>query len=290
MNEFEQEPRNTSAEDYDQKQEYIEVPEKDRKKEFLMSEHKRWRDDNYKEKAALTPAEMAASYMVFATTGLNVAAADTNEGKTGLIEGVVLKQAMSGFYGKFAFAKETNQSMDYNSNDTKDFSNYLSEGSQLSANLVSEMRQNKGESKPDEPMEEKIAREQQKEEEIAKIEKKFHGSGNENSEGLIRGEIDEFLDDIEMTEEDKKEIAEDILHIVSLEIFNDLKQTNRIENVEMDGRTYSLSELNPENKEDLVIIWKITEKTMENKDMTGEIRIATSRVLNSWLTQFQNAS
>jgi len=263
------------------------LSENQEKRQYLMSEHKRWRDETYKEKSALTPSEMASSYMIFATTGLNIAALDTNEGKTGLIEGVALSQAMSGFQGKFAVAKETNQLVDYNSNNTKDFGNYLSEGSRLSANLVSEMRQNKGESKPDETMDEKVKREQQNEEEVAKIEKKFHRTNNENREGAIRGEIDEFLDKVEVTETEKKEITEDLLHIVSLEIFNDLKQTNRIENVEMDGRTYSLSELNPENKDDLVIIWKITEKTMEDKDMSGEIRTATSRVLSNWLANFE---
>jgi len=149
------------------------------------------------------------------------------------------------------------------------------------------MRQGKNESKPEETMDEKVAREQQKEEEIANIEKKFHKAGSENREGMIRGEIDEFLDKVEMTEIQKKEITEDLLHIVSLEIFNDLKQTNRIENVEMDGKTYSLSELNPDNKEDLVLIWKITEKTMEDKDMSSEIRTATSRVLSNWLANFE---
>ena len=265
----------------------VELPENEQKRQYLMSEHKRWRDETYKEKSALSPSEMASSYMIFATTGLNIANLDTDEGKKGLIEGLAVTQAMSGLQGKFAMAKENNQLAEYNSSDTNDFSSYLSKGSQISANLVSEMRQGKNESKPEETMDEKVAREQQKEEEIANIEKKFHKAGSENREGMIRGEIDEFLDKVEMTEIQKKEITEDLLHIVSLEIFNDLKQTNRIENVEMDGKTYSLSELNPDNKEDLVLIWKITEKTMEDKDMSSEIRTATSRVLSNWLANFE---
>ena len=293
MTNFEHEisgPENKTTETNNRAPEIIAIPVEEQKRKFLMSEHKRWRDETYSKNPPLSPSEMASSFMVFATTGLNIAALQTDEGKTGLIEGLAISQAMSGFQGKFAMAKETNQPMDYSSNDTKDFGNYLNEGSRLSANLVSEMRKNEDGSKPEETIDEKIAKERQKEEEIAKIEKKFHGSGNENSKSLIIGEIDEFLNYVEMAEEDKKEIAEDILHIVSLEIFNNLKQTNQIENLEMDGRTYSLSELNPENKEDLVIIWKITKKTMENKDMTGEVRNATSRVLNNWLTQFQSAS
>jgi len=289
-NGFDSEPVDAEINGRGEAVEKVKLSENQEKRQYLMSEHKRWRDETYKEKSALSPSEMASSYMIFATTGLNIASLDTNENKAGLIEGVVLTQAMSGFQGKFAVAKENSQLAEYSSNNTKDFGNYLSEGSRLSANLVSEMRQNNSESKSNETMDEKIAREQQNEEEVAKIEKKFHRAGNENREGMIRSEIDEFLDKVEMTEIEKKEIAEDLLHIVSLEIFNDLKQTNRIENVEMDGRTYSLSELNPENKDDLVIIWKITEKTMENKDMTGEIRTATSKVLNNWLAQFQNVS
>lgn len=290
MTESEQEIRDSSVEGDDRLTELVEIPENEQKRKFLMSEHKRWLDDAYAKNSPLTPSEMASSYMVFATTGLNIAALNTDEGKTGLIEGLALTQAMSGFQGKFAIAKENNQSMDYDSGNTKNFGNYLSEGSRISANLVGEMRRNQSEPKPNETMDDKIAREQQKEAEIAKIEKTFHRSNNENREGAIRGEIEEFLDEVELTESQKKEIAEDLLHLVALEIFNNLKETNRIENVEIDGRTYSLSELNPENEEDLIIIWKITEKTMENKDMTGEIRTATSKVLNNWLTQFQSAS
>ena len=293
MTNFEQEIYSTtdlSAETDGQVPELAIIPENEQKRKFLMSEHKRWRDDTYAKNTPLTPVEMASSFMVFATTGLNIAALETDEGKKGLIEGLALTQAISGFQGKFAMAKENNRSMEYNSSNIKDFGNYLSEGSRISANLVSEMRQNKDESNTDETMEERIAKGQQNEKEVSNIEKMFHGGNNENREGVIRGEIEEFLNAVELTESQKKEITEDLLHIVSLEIFNNLKQTNQIEDVEMDGKTYSLSELNPDNKEDLAIIWKITEKTMENKDMTGEIRTATSKVLNNWLSQFQNVN
>lgn len=244
----------------------------DNPREIYRQRHHEWRDATFAQADNLSPCELAASYFLFGASGIDLTALDDEKGKRAFVVGHALGSVIS----SVRTAAKKGQTLEVSTcNDRFSSERYFDEGSRYASKMIAVMKEKALTDNDNSHNTEQIQA-------IEQIEKRFAGIDREGREGEILEELDPILSNPELglNVHDKKEVARDILHGITLELYLWIRRTYPDKQAE-------IAKLDPENPEDIAKIFDIAEECSSISGMEEEVQNAANQVISSYISFLQ---